>query len=69
MIWIHRRHSRLRPAERDDVRTCGHANANHFFFDATSPVSRLRWIALCRECFIQFGHTPEVAIRVETEAA
>jgi len=67
-LWIHRRNSKLRPGPNDAVKSCGHEQANHFFFNANDPISGLRWLALCRSCFIQNAHQPEIAIR-ETEAA
>jgi hypothetical protein len=68
-LWIHRRLSKLRPSDGESVRTCGHPNPAHYFFNAADPMNRLRWLALCRECFANHGHEPEVAVAVETEAA
>lgn len=64
-IWIHRRLSKLGPAEGDVVMRCGHAHATHFFFNAADRMNNLRWIALCRQCFIAHAHEPEIAVRAE----
>lgn len=61
-IWIHRRFSRLGPAEGDVVMHCGHSHATHYFFNASDPVDRLQWIALCQQCFVAHGHEPEIAV-------
>ena len=68
-LWLHRRLSKLRPREGDVVSNCGHKHAAYFFFDGRDPINHLRWLALCRECFVRFGHCPEDAIRTEVEAA
>jgi hypothetical protein len=68
-LWIHRRLSRLRPVADDSVKTCGHSSPTHYLFDATSQVDRMRWLALCRECFVLHAHQPEVAVGVPMEAA
>ncbi len=59
-LWIHRRNSKLRPGVDDSLRTCGHSNAIYFFFRADDPVDRMRWLALCRSCFAQHRHEPDV---------
>jgi hypothetical protein len=67
-LWIHRRNSKLRPGPNDAVKSCGHQHAVYFLFDATSPMNHLRWIALCRPCFVAHGHEPEIAVGIEVEA-
>lgn len=63
-LWIHRRNSKLRPNDGDDVRTCGHQHAVYFLFDAASAVDRMKWICLCRPCFVAHAHEPEAAIEI-----
>ena len=62
-MWIHRRLSKLRPSDGDNVRTCGHQHASYFFFNAADSMNNLRWLALCEPCFASHGHQPELAIR------
>lgn len=61
-LWIHRKFSKLRPGADDSVKTCGHQHAVWFFFDATSPLDRMRWIGLCQSCFVLYAHEPETAV-------
>lgn len=68
-VWIHRRFSRLGPAEGDVVMRCGHSNATHYFFNAADSVNNLQWLALCQSCFIAHGHEPEIAVKFAATAA
>jgi hypothetical protein len=68
-VWVHRKLSKLRPTNGEGVRTCGHSMAENYFFNASDRIDGLRWIALCRHCFVSHGHEPEIAVGVEREAA